>query len=186
MRDVASPVRRASAARVLYACAALAFTGVLGACGGSCTPTWSTRAWSPDGKWVAESREDVCDAGLVGSAISRGVLLRPAGRSGPETVLLVPEGQWSRPDDVTIWWTRPSELEVTVPNRTMLDTFVPRYRGVTVRVLYQNDDPADRALWVRWVKQYHDWIDSRGPKPGPLPPPPAGNGTAICRTFFRR
>jgi hypothetical protein len=136
-----------------------------------CTRTWtSDSSKSPDGKWIAEVHEDVCDAGLGGSDDIT-VVLRPASVSGAATVVLAPSGQWKDPKLVKPRWLGAQNLEVSVPNRTTFGTQLPRYDGAEVAVRFENDDPTDRTRWLAWRKQNMEWVGQHSSAPQPQPPP---------------
>jgi hypothetical protein len=144
---------------------------VLQGCGTECQNIWhSEETTSPDGKWIADIRQYICNAGL-GSAQEENVELRLANNHRSRVTVLSPSGQWGKPEEVTLRWLSASVLEVTVPNRTSFGTQVSLYRGVTIRVRYKNDDPADRANWLSWVKRNSEWANSASHEPQPKPPP---------------
>ena len=59
-------------------------------------------------------------------------------------------------------------LEVSVPNRTMFEKQVSRYRDVEIKVRYENDDPSDRARYLDWVKRHNEWVNKQAGGPEPL------------------
>lgn len=98
------------------------------------------------------------------------VELQPRGDTVGAEDILWPSGQWSKASLVQLSWISSRELEVTVPNRTTIPDTVAQYKGVKIRVVYRNDDPADRARWLDWVKRNQDWLDRKGDGSQPAPP----------------
>jgi hypothetical protein len=136
-----------------------------------CTRTWTSDGnGSPDGKWLAEVREDVCDAGL-GAADDVTVVLRPAGAPGDATVVLAPSGQWKDAKLIRPQWLSAQTLEITVPNRTVFGTQLSRYGGVDIVIRYEQDDPTDRARWLAWRTHNIDQVNQRSGGPRAQPPP---------------
>jgi hypothetical protein len=135
-----------------------------------CERTWSFKTSSPDGTWIAEVHKDICDAGL-GVAQEEVVEVRARGIDRSRTVVLMPSGQWTKPEEVTLRWLDKRILEISVPNRTTFSSSISRVKDVEIKVVYKNDDPADRARWLAWQKDYIEWVNQRRSGPRPQPPP---------------
>jgi hypothetical protein len=129
-------------------------------------------AVSPDEQWTATIYWEVQDLGL-GSDYRTIVELRGVGGK-PGTRVLHPYGPWGHGKDLRLRWLGPRVLEVSVPNRTAFYPVVRDDDSIEIRVTYQNDDPEDRALWLRAVKEHEAW-ENRGRRrdvPEPVIPPP--------------
>jgi hypothetical protein len=118
-----------------------------------CQEVWpSADAASPDGKWIAAVHRYVCDSEL-GASEQKDVEVRLASDLKSRKVIMPPSGQWTAPQRIKLNWVGASILEVTVPNRTALDSDMLEHRGVEIRVRYEHDDPADRANWLKWIEE---------------------------------
>jgi hypothetical protein len=127
---------------------------------GGCIKTWESSVPSPDGRWRAIVHEDVCDGGLVRARQELVDLVSAANPKSSQTVL-TPRGQWDRPDEVTIRWLSPQVVEVSVPNRTVFDTQLTSFMGVSVQIHFENNDPADRAKWMQAMADSVDEMHRR-------------------------
>ncbi len=130
-----------------------------------CTRTWtSSGVNSPDGKWTARVQQDVCETGLSSTEIA--VVVQRVSSS----VVLRPSGQWRDPALIGLRWLGSETLEVSVPNRSVFTEEPSAPAGIRIRVRYENDDPADRAGWLKWREQYIDWVNHGGRGPSPVLP----------------
>lgn len=144
-----------------------------GGCGNNpCHEVWvSVDTASPDGKWIAAVHQYVCDAGL-GVAEEKNVELRLAGDPKSRKVIMSPSGQWTDPQRIKLNWVGASILEVTVPNRTAVDSDMLEHRGVKIRVRYEDDDSADRVNWLKWIEENQRWVNDPSTQTQPKPPTP--------------
>jgi len=157
--------------RYMNLCWFIPVTVVLAACHhDSCTRVWQSRLPSPDGDWVASVHQEVCKRGIVSDA-QIGVALQPRGDTAGAKDILWPSGQWSKPSLVHLGWISDQELEVTVPNRSIVPDTIARYRGVAIRIVYRHDDPVDRTRWLDGVRRNRDWLDGKIKGSQPAPPP---------------
>jgi hypothetical protein len=137
-----------------------------------CQEVWaSADNASPDGKWIAAVHQYVCDSGL-GASEEKDVELRLASDLESRKVIMSPRGQWTDPQKIKLNWIGASILEVTVPNRTALDSNTLKHRGVEIRVRYEDDDPADRANWLKWVEENQRWAGGSSTQVQAKPPTP--------------
>jgi hypothetical protein len=139
-----------------------------------CERTWDVRVPSADRAWTAVAHEEACKFGIV-SDLSIVVELQAKGDSAGQVVMW-PSGQWTRPHPIQLHWLAGRQLEVLVPNRTIVEDPVWHYKDVEVRVRYEHDNPEDRARWLDWVKENQAWVDRRDGSPQPKPPAPPDSG----------
>ena len=157
---------RALTLALLY-CSAIALTACETA--RDCERTWESSSPSVDRAWIAVAHEDACKLGIV-SDLSVAIELRAKGDSVGQAILW-PSGQWTQPHPIQLHWLSERQLEVVVPNRTMFENSIWRYKGVDVEVRYERDDLRDRERWLEWVKQNQVWLKLRDNTPQPQPPP---------------
>ena len=106
---------------------------------------------STDSTWIAVHHQDVC--GVLAHSPVEFVDLRLSKHPTRAATVLEFSGAWSGPDDVSVRWTQPRRLEVTVPNLTLFDTLTTTYKGVQITVVYDHADSLARAAWVREMNQ---------------------------------
>ena len=158
-----------------FLCCGVAVTVALNGygCSSPCERTWTSETLqSPDRLWTAVVYEESCDRGLFRD-FKRLVELRRADEASG-TPVLFPEGQWDGHEDVRLRWLEPNVLEVSVPNRTVLNYQVREHGSVEIRVAYRNDDPEDRSRWIRALEERRAWLadGARRGVPKPKMPPP--------------
>jgi len=128
----------------------------------TCEHAIVARVPSPDGAWEARVNEDVCLYGFGTGAVVAGVhLVSTRGPARFADLLGVQTGghEDERP---SLAWTAPDVLQVTVPNPTYLKVLTRQFDGVRVELRFESDDPAERAAWLRQLRQY-----GMSPDPGP-------------------
>jgi hypothetical protein len=149
--------------------------GLAGCTRHGCEPIASLTRASPNGQWLAIAHSDACGGGIGTSYTDNRVDLRRAGSNESESVL-VPEGQWQPSELVGLNWVSAEQLQITVPNRTILDLWVASSHGINIDVQYDRDDPADRARWIAWRAENEAWLKNsisnpQSKLPQPQPPP---------------
>ena len=136
---------------------------------GSCVEveqTWTSGPLvSPDGQWIAEVHDETHGWSTYPQTV---VDVRLASEPLP-TVVLAPWGDWSGGDNVAVQWRDGQVLQITVPNRTVLERKLQHYKGLAVVVVYRNENPADRSFW--WRRQTGE-VRLRQPEGHSATPPP--------------
>lgn len=146
-----------------------------------CDRSGSKSTPSPDGRWIANVQEEVCET-ATGAAAGITVNLVPAhDPDSPRRVFIMPVPR-SRDDWPQIRWLGPDAMEIRVPNLSEAPPPEPGLEGIRITLAYCGDNPADRARLVEYraaVKQWQtvvsDWVKQRNEDPvkaGPRPPRP--------------
>ena len=128
----------------------------------NCDHAIVARVPSPDGAWEARIDEAVCLYGFGVGAVVAGVHL--VSTRGPVRFadLLGVNTGGHEDDRPRLAWTAPDVLQVTIPNPLYLKVLARQFGGVRVELRFEPDDPADRAAWLRQLRQY-----GISPDPGP-------------------
>jgi hypothetical protein len=146
-----------------------------------CDRSGSKPTPSPDGRWVANVQEEVCET-ATGAAAGITVNLVPArDPESPRRVFIMPVPR-SRDDWPQIRWLAPDAMEIRVPNLSEAPSPEPEFEGIRITLAYCGDNPGDRARLVEYraaVKQWQTvvsaWVKQRNEDPvkaGPRPPRP--------------
>ena len=115
----------------------------------SCEHATVARVLSPDGAWQADVNESTCLFGLgVGAVVAEVHLLSTRDPARSADLLGVDTGG-NADERPKLAWVAPDILQVTVPNRSFLKILALRLDGVQVKVRFEPDDPAERAVWLR-------------------------------------
>jgi hypothetical protein len=136
---------------------------------------------SPDGQWVANVQEEVCDTGkgaAAGITVVIAAVKEPA-RSKRVFIMPVPR---SRDDWPRVRWLGSNALELRVANLSEAGAPEPVFEGIRISLVYCNDNPADRAQLaaykasvLQWQKDVTAWAEKRKQNPdaaGTRPPRP--------------
>lgn len=150
-----------------------------------CDRSGSKTTPSPDGKWVANVQEEVCDTPTGAAAGITVVLALAADPEHGRRVLIMPVPR-SRDDWPRVRWQAPDAVELRVANLSEAPAPEPLYEGIRISLTHCNDNPQDRASLVaykaavqQWQKDVTAWAarrkedaDAAGPRP-PRPEEPA-------------
>lgn len=109
---------------------------LVAACGSNPVTTWSARIPSPDGKWIAVARTYQY-SGPGNDYVDTRLSLHPAGKRGEETVL----DYLDIGAEMTVIWTTPSHLRVTLHKDEQIDLQVVKFSSITITVV----TPSDRS-----------------------------------------
>lgn len=112
---------------------ALLFLGagmLVAGCGSNPVTTWSAKFPSPDGKWVAIARTYQY-SGPGNDYVDTRLSLHPAGGSREETVL----DYLDIGTEMTVVWTTPSHLQVTLHKDEQIDLQVVKFSTITITLL---------------------------------------------------
>jgi hypothetical protein len=147
-----------------------------------CDRSGSTSTTSPDGRWVANVQEEVCE---TSGGAAAGITVDLASTQDPERhkrMLIMPVPR-SRDDWPRIRWLGPEAMEVRVPNLSESPPPEPEFEGIHVTLAYCGDNPGDRARLAdyriavkQWQKDVSAWLQRRKADPQntePRPPRPA-------------
>ena len=127
----------------------------------SCEHATVARVPSPDGAWEARVDEAVCLFGFGTGAVVAGVHLVSTRDPARFADLLGVDTGAHEDERPRLAWTAPDVLQVTVPNRSFLKVLTREFDGVRVDLRFDPDDPAERAAWLRQLRQY----DNMSPDP---------------------
>jgi len=127
----------------------------------TCEHAIVARVPSPDGAWEARVDEAVCLFGFGTGAVVAGVHLVSTRDPARFADLLGVDTGAHEDERPRLAWTAPDVLQVTVPNRSFLKVLTREFDGVRVDLRFDPDDPAERAAWLRQLRQY----DNMSPDP---------------------
>ncbi len=105
---------------------------------------------SPNRDWNAELDEEICSSlGIATTGVSD--IVRLARRDGAQAdqsdVVAVDEtGVASRP---ALRWLAPQELQISVPNKSLIAFQKSSYEGIGITIQFEPDDPAEREQWLK-------------------------------------
>jgi hypothetical protein len=146
-----------------------------------CDRSGSTATPSPDGRWVANVQEEVCESSGGAAA---GITVDLASTADParhKRVFIMPVPR-SRDDWPRIRWLGPEAMEVRVPNLSEAPPPVPEFEGIHITLAHCGDNPEDRARLAdyrvavkQWQKDVSAWLQQRKADPRytePRPPRP--------------
>ena len=120
----------------------------------TCEHAIVARVPSPDGAWEARVDEAVCLFGFGVGAVVAGVHLVSTHDPARSVDLLGVDTGAHEDERPRLAWTAPDVLQVTVPNRSFLKVLTRQFDGVRVELRFESDDPAERAAWLRQLRQY--------------------------------
>jgi len=123
-------------------------------CRTTCNEDWSISADSPGGQFSARAHQDFCESavGPAGTREDTFVDITTKHRSKNVATVLIPWGTWTRSSDMTVRWLNDTTLEVSVPNHTLFDRQISSYNGISIHARYIDDNPPDRAEWIKRIK----------------------------------
>jgi hypothetical protein len=136
---------------------------------------------SPDGQWVANVQEEVCDTGNGAAAGITVVIASVKEPTRSKRVFIMPVPR-SRDDWPRVRWLSSNALELRVANLSEAGAPEPVFEGIRISLVYCNDNPADRARLaaykasvLQWQKDVTAWAEKRKQDPdaaGTRPPRP--------------
>jgi hypothetical protein len=136
---------------------------------------------SPDGQWVANVQEEVCDTGNGAAAGITVVIASVKDAARRRRVFTMPVPR-SRDDWPRIRWLGADAVELRVANLSEARAPEPLFEGIRISLVYCNDNPADRAQLaaykasvLQWQKDVTAWAEKRKQDPdaaGTRPPRP--------------
>jgi hypothetical protein len=136
---------------------------------------------SPDGLWVANVQEEVCDTGKGAAAGITVVIASMKDPSQSRRVFTMPVPR-SRDDWPRIRWQGSKDVELRVANLSEAPEPEPQYQDIRISRVFCNDNPADRAsvaaykaAVLAWQKDVTAWAEKRKQDPeaaGTRPPRP--------------
>ncbi len=111
------------------------------------------RATSPDAVWVATAYDSSwTDGGFVTTFTATVEITRPDEKTSPcpsdGTVFTMDAVPFHGP--MTVSWTGPRNLDVTIPNDAWIYRQEPAFADVAIAYKYVPDDPIERACWKKW------------------------------------
>ncbi|MEJ0036017.1 MAG: hypothetical protein WDO68_08025 [Gammaproteobacteria bacterium] len=126
---------------------------------------------SPDGRWVATVREEVC---AIGNTTGAGIMVdlalaADAAHAKRVFNMRVPRSRdlWPR-----VVWTGPMAMELWAPNRADIMAQESQFDGVRIQLKYCGDNPAERAQVAeyqtalkQWMKDTTEWARKRKQDP---------------------
>lgn len=120
-------------------------------CNADCRSESLTSAASEGGRFVVAVQEITCSgSGFATTAITDHVyLLRPGMNPSPSNQVFVVDEHGQSLNRPAIRWLSASELEITVPNKSLIGFVRKAFENVRIRVRYQPDDPQEREEWLR-------------------------------------
>jgi hypothetical protein len=128
---------------------------------GGCQRETISVLMSPDDTWVALVQEDTCSDGYFVTTVTDTVQL--ARRDTTDTVQLtrhadVPKhendvfalDEHGRPENRPLArWLSPQELQVMIPNKSLIGLQKNSYESIEIVIKYEPDDPAERERWLK-------------------------------------
>jgi hypothetical protein len=147
-----------------------------------CDRSGSKSTPSPDGRWIANVQEEVCETPSGGAAAGITVVLVSAGDAARSKRVFIMPVPRSRDDWPRIRWPGPDAMEVRIPNLAEAGPPEPEFGGVRITLVHCGDNPADRARLAayreavkQWQQQVSAWVKKRdedAAAAGPRPPRP--------------
>jgi hypothetical protein len=126
---------------------------------------------SPDGQWVANVQEEVCDTGNGAAAGITVVIASLKDPTRSKRVFMMPVPR-SRDDWPRVRWQGAGALELRVANLSEAPAPQPQYEGIRISLTYCNDNPGDRAALAaykaavqQWQKDVTAWAAKRKENP---------------------
>jgi hypothetical protein len=116
---------------------------------------------SPDDAWVALVQEDICSDGYFVTTVTDTVQLSPRGAT--DAVQLTSHSDKPKHENDIFAldehghpemrpltrWLSPQQLQITVPNKSLIGLQKSSYEGIEVVVKFEPDDPAERERWLK-------------------------------------
>ncbi len=121
-----------------------------------CDRSGSKTTPSPDGKWVANVQEEVCDTPTGAAAGITVVLALATDPQHSRRVFIMPVPR-SRDDWPRIRWDGPDAVELRVANLSEAPAPEPMYEGIRISLVHCNDNPEDRARLVAYKAAVLQW-----------------------------
>ncbi|MEO8314970.1 MAG: hypothetical protein ABI645_09270 [Pseudomonadota bacterium] len=134
---------------------------------------------SPDGQWVANVQEEVCDTGNGAAAGITVVIASVKDQARSKRVFMMPVPR-SRDDWPRVRWQGANAVELRVANLSGAPAPEAQYEGIRISLTFCNDNPADRAAVVAykaavlaWQKDVTAWAEKRKQNPDAVGARPA-------------
>jgi hypothetical protein len=111
---------------------------------------------SPDGAWVATLYDNICsDGGWVTVLFVTAEITRPNEPAAPmpakdNTVFGMDRNWPGVPEPLTLTWTAPRSLEITLPNDARTATQKQALGDIAISYKYVPDDPVERTCLKKW------------------------------------
>lgn len=136
---------------------------------------------SPNGEWVANVQEEVCDTGSGAAAGITMILASQKDAALKKRVFSMPVPR-SRDDWPRVRWLDARTVELRVANLSEAPAPQPQFEGIRILLAFCNDNPEDRARLaaykaavLTWQQVVTDWNERRkqdAAAAGPRPPRP--------------
>lgn len=111
---------------------------------------------SPDGQWVANVQEEVCDTGNGAAAGITVVIASVKDAAVSKRVFMMPVPR-SRDDWPRVRWQGPNAVELRVANLSEAPAPEPQFEGIRVSLTFCNDNPGDRARVAEYKAAVLQW-----------------------------
>ncbi len=105
---------------------------------------------SPDAAWSALFYEDICSHGPAFTTVvlDRIRLVRRGEESNEDSDVLILQGPVPVENRMQPRWLSPQELQITIPNNSVVTEKRSRYGGIEVIVKFNPDDPVQRERFL--------------------------------------
>jgi hypothetical protein len=105
---------------------------------------------SPDDIWVSLVQEEVCSDGFFQTTVVDIVQLVPRGAepTGENDVFAV-DAHGAAENRPIPQWLSSQELQITIPNKSLIDLRKNSYQGIDISIRFDHDDPIERQQFLK-------------------------------------